>query len=359
MMSGRIFLCFVVAVIVLTSAFSPLKSHHQRKVCLQMNVRDNLNQKWGKAVAILALTSSFYSSPALADGQTAVAPPAPSVLKSVLNDYKEKSVTEAVIPPVVVPPVAKKVIPIVVKKVIPPAVAKKVEVKKVDVPAAVPTAATPPAPVVYSIKPDTDLLKKLEATRSNGFIGGEGSKDVKKVETKEKVEVKEEKKVDVKAVVKTPEVKKVEIKAETKKPEAKTSAAIKAIEKVPEKVAAVPVQKTKLPPAVAIPVTVKPMAKTPIVRVPAIPEEKALVEAYNKKAGTKSKLDQLSVNVKSSKQKMLQARSDIKKQEGKMEVFDKKLGKGGLDKDLKKSLSEDRKEEEKVYNQVCLFQEFI
>ena len=333
-MIGKILLCFVVAVAVLTSAFKPLKSQYQRKAESQMHLKSSLDQQWGKALAILTLTAGFYSSPVLADEITAVAPPAKSVLKSVLNDYKEKSVPVAVAPPVVTTPPVKKAVPIVVKKVIPPVAAKKVDIK-VEVP-----APAPPAPIVYSIKPDTDLLKKLEATRSKS---GESSKEAKKIA------VNEVKKVDIK------EVKKVEIKAEVKMPETKTNAAIKIVEKVPVKSVSTVNQKTKPPPAVAIPVTVKPVVKAAIVKAPAIPEEKALVEAYNKKAGTKSKLDQLNVNIKTSKQQMIQARSDMKKQESKMEVFDKKLAKGDLDKDLKRSLIEDRKEEEKIYNQVPFF----
>ena len=321
---------------VLASAFKPLKSQYQRKAESQMHLKSSLDQQWGKAIAILTLTAGLYSSPVLAEELTTVAPPAKSVLKSVLNDYKEKSVPVPVAPPVVTPPPVKKAVPVVVKKITPPVAVKKVDVK-VEVPAPAPPSPAPPAPIVYSIKPDTDLLKKLEATRSKG---GENSKEAKKIA------VNEVKKVDVK------EVKKVEIKAEVKKPEAKTNTVVKIVEKVPEKSVSAVTQKSKPPPAVAIPVTVKPVVKAAIVKAPAIPEEKALVEAYNKKAGTKSKLDQLNVNVKSSKQKMIQARSDIKKQEGKMEVFDKKLSKGDLDKDLKRSLIEDRKEEEKIYNQV-------
>ena len=335
-MTGKILLCFVVAMAVLASAFKPLKSQYQRKAESQMHLKSSLDQQWGKAIAILTLTAGLYSSPVFAEELTTVAPPAKSVLKSVLNDYKEKSVPVPVAPPVVTPPPVKKAVPVVVKKITPPVAVKKVDVK-VEVPAPAPPSPAPPAPIVYSIKPDTDLLKKLEATRSKG---GENSKEAKKIA------VNEVKKVDVK------EVKKVEIKAEVKKPEAKTNTVVKIVEKVPEKSVSAVTQKSKPPPAVAIPVTVKPVVKAAIVKAPAIPEEKALVEAYNKKAGTKSKLDQLNVNVKSSKQKMIQARSDIKKQEGKMEVFDKKLSKGDLDKDLKRSLIEDRKEEEKIYNQV-------
>ena len=335
-MTGKILLCFVVAMAVLASAFKPLKSQYQRKAESQMHLKSSLDQQWGKAIAILTLTAGLYSSPVFAEELTTVAPPAKSVLKSVLNDYKEKSVPVPVAPPVVTPPPVKKAVPVVVKKIIPPVAVKKVDVK-VEVPAPAPPSPAPPAPIVYSIKPDTDLLKKLEATRSKG---GDNSKEAKKSA------VNEVKKVDVK------EVKKVEIKAEVKKPEAKTNTVAKIVEKVPEKSVSAVTQKSKPPPAVAIPVTVKPVVKAAIVKAPAIPEEKALVEAYNKKAGTKSKLDQLNVNVKSSKQKMIQARSDIKKQEGKMEVFDKKLSKGDLDKDLKRSLIEDRKEEEKIYNQV-------
>lgn len=89
------------------------------------------------------------------------------------------------------------------------------------------------------------------------------------------------------------------------------------------------------------------------VKIPAIPEEKAVVDAYNKKAATKSKIDQLVANVKQAKSQLTQSRSDMKKSEVIIDGFEKKMSKSNIDKDLKGSLLEDMRAEEKVFNQVC------
>ena len=307
-MMGKMFLCFVVVLIVVTNAFSPTRPSHQRKVSMQMTQESNMNANWGRALAILSLSAGLYSSPVLAAVTAPVAPASASVLKSVLNDYKEKAV-EAPVAPVVTPPVVKKVPVAVVKKVTPPPAAKKVET-----PVAVPTPA--PEPVVYKIKQDTELLKKLAAAKKGGLSS---SSEVAKASTKAAV-----KSVPVAPVV----------------------------TKTAEKVATPVVQKAKPAPAVATPVTVKPVVKAAVVKVPVLPEERAVVDAFNKKSATKQKQDQLSVNVKASKAILTQSRSDMKKYESKIEAFDKKLSKGDLDKDLRRSLTEDKREEEKLFNQV-------
>ena len=336
-MIGKSFLCFVVVVIVVANAFMPARPTYQRKVNMQMQSQDGkMQEQWTRALAILTLSVGLYSAPVFAaPAPAAVATPPASVLKNVLNDYKEKSVIDpaATITPVVAPAVVKKVPPPVVKKVTPPPAAKKV-----STPAPAPVPVPAPAPVVYQIKPDTELLQKLEATRKSSPapavpkpVGIQAAaKVVEKVKTVEKVPEK------VKAVEKVPEK-------------------VKAVEKVPEKVTPAPAAvsaKPKPAPAVAVPVSTKAVVRQPVYVKPSLPEEKAVVEAFNKKSNTQAKLDQLSINVKSSKAKLLQSRADMKKYDSRMDVFDKKLEKGDLDKDLRKSLSEDRKEEEKLYNKV-------
>jgi hypothetical protein len=308
-MMGKSFLCFVVVVIVIANAFVPIKVHHHRNARMSMQEKDTSIDfmNWGRALAILSLTAGLYTPPAFA--AEAVAAPSATVLKSVLNDYKVKTAIDpaAAIAPVVVPPV-QKVVPPVVKKVTPPPAAKKV-----TPPAAQPAPVATPAPLVYKIKPDTELLKKLEAAKKTGL----SSKP---------------------AVVETPV--------------AKVPVVVKAVEKTVEKATPAPVQKPKVAPAVPVPVSNKVIPKPTLVRPPAIPEEKAVVEAYNKKSATKAKLDQFDVNIKASKVKLLQSRSDMKKSQSKIDAFSKKLSNGNLDVDLRKSLSEDKKEEEKIFNQV-------
>lgn len=309
-MMGKSFLCFVVVVTVVANAFVPIKVHHHRNARMSMQEKDTSVDlmNWGRALAILSLTAGLYTPPAFA--AEAVAAPSATVLKSVLNDYKVKTAIDpaATIAPVAVPPV-QKVVPPVVKKVTPPPAAKKV-----TPPAAQPVPAATPAPLVYKIKPDTELLKKLEAAKKTG------SKPAAVAEP---------------AVAKVPVV-------------------VKAVEKTVEKAVPAPVQKPKIAPAVAVPVANKVIPKPTLVRPAAIPEEKAVVDAYNKKSLTKSKLDQLDVNIKASKVKLLQSRSDMKKSQSKIDAFSKKLSNGNLDVDLRKSLSEDKKEEEKIFNQVTV-----
>jgi hypothetical protein len=306
----KLFVVLVAVIAVVANAFTPSKLSRMRSFSVQMNGDDRKVEKpnWGRAFAILSLTAGLYSAPAFA-AESVATPPA-SVLKSVLNDYKEKSTIDpaATIAPAIVPP----------KKVTPPAAVKATPppVKKVVTPPSV----TPQPAAVYSIKPDTELLKKLEAT--------------KKSSGKEKEVVK-----PVPAVAKPAAV----------APAApKVPVVVKAVEKSPP----APVQKPKVAPAVATPVTTTSAKKPELVRPPSIPEERAVVEAYNKKAATKSKIDQLSVNVKVSKSKLTQSRSDMKKSESKIAAFDKKLSNGKMDKDLRNSIAEDKKEEEKIFNQV-------
>ena len=308
----KLFVVLVAVIAVVANAFTPSKLSRMRSVSVQMNGVDRNVEKadWGRAFAILSLTVGLYSAPAFA-AESVATPPA-SVLKSVLNDYKEKSTIDpaATIAPAVVPP----------KKVTPPAAVKATPppVKKVITPPPV----TPQPAAVYSIKPDTELLQKLEATKKTG---------------KEKEVVR-----PVPAVAKAVAVAPAAPKAVEK--------VVKAVEKPPP----APVQKPKVAPAVATPVTTTSAKKPELVRPPSIPEERAVVEAYNKKAATKSKIDQLSVNVKVSKSKLTQSRSEMKKSESKIAAFDKKLSNGKMDKDLRNSIAEDKKEEEKIFNQVRL-----
>jgi hypothetical protein len=308
-MMGKSFLCFVVVVTVIANAFMPIKVHHHRNARMSMQEKDASIDlmNWGRALATLSLTVGLYTPPAFA--AEAVAAPSATVLKSVLNDYKVKTAIDpaATIAPAVVPPV-QKVVPPVVKKVTPPPAAKKV-----TPPAAQPAPVATPAPLVYKIKPDIELLKKLEAAKKTGLSS--------------------------KPAVVEPTVVKVPV-------------VVKAVEKTVEKAVPAPAQKPKIAPAVAVPVANKVIPKPTLVRPPAIPEEKAVVEAYNKKSATKAKLDALDGNIKASKVKLLQSRSDMKKSQSKIDAFSKKLSNGNLDVDLRKSLSEDKKEEEKIFNQV-------
>ena len=311
----KLFVVLVAAIAVIANAFKPAKLYRLRSVNVHMNGadRDMDRANWGRAFAILSLTAGLYSTPAFA--AESVASPPTSVLKSVLNDYKEKSTIDpaATIAPVVVQPPKKVVPPAAVKATPPP-------VKKVITP---PPATQLPA-AVYSIKPDTELLKKLEATKKSNLSG-----------TKEKESSKPVPAV-VKPVPSVPAATKVPVVA-------------KIVEKPPA-----PAQKPKVAPAVATPVATTSIKKPELVRPPSIPEERAVVDAYNKKAATKSKVDQLSVNVKVAKAKLTQSRSDMKKSESKIAAFDKKLSNGKMDKDLRNSIAEDKKEEEKVFNQVRL-----
>jgi predicted DNA-binding protein YlxM (UPF0122 family) len=50
---------------------------------------------------------------------------------------------------------------------------------------------------------------------------------------------------------------------------------------------------------------------------------------------------------------MIESRADMKKYESKIEGFNKKLSRGDLDQDLRRSISEDKKNEEKLFSQVC------
>jgi hypothetical protein len=312
----KLFVVLVAVIAVVANAFTHFKLSRMRSVSVQMNGVDRNVEKanWGRAFAILSLTAGLYSAPAFAAESVATQPA--SVLKSVLNDYKEKSTIDpaATIVPAIVPP----------KKVTPPAAVKATPppVKKVFTPPPV----TPQPAAVYSIKPDTELLKKLEATKKSNMSAGKEKEAVKPVPA-------------------------------VAKPVAVAPAAPKAVEKVVkavEKPPSAPVQKPKVAPAVATPVTTTSAKKPELVRPPSIPEERAVVEAYNKKAATKSKIDQLSVNVKVSKSKLTQSRSDMKKSESKIAAFDKKLSNGKMDKDLRNSIAEDKKEEEKIFNQVRL-----
>lgn len=116
-----------------------------------------------------------------------------------------------------------------------------------------------------------------------------------------------------------------------------------------EKVASVPVEQIKSAAATTPPPAAKAVA---LVKVAAIPEEKAVVDAYNRKAGTKSKIDQLAVNVKVAKAQLIQSRSDMKKSGSIIEGLEKKISKNNIDKDLKSSLLQDQRAEEKIFNQV-------
>lgn len=311
----KLFVVLVAVIAVVANAFTHSKLSRMRSVSVNMNGVDRnvVEANWGRAFAILSLTAGLYSAPAFA-AESVATPPA-SVLKSVLNDYKEKSTIDpaATIAPAVVPP----------KKVTPPAAVKATPppVKKVITPPPV----TPQPAAVYSIKPDTELLKKLEATKKSNLSGGKENEVVKPVPAA------------TKPVAAAPAAPKVPV-------------VVKAVEKPPP----APVQKPKVAPAVATPVTTTSAKKPELVRPPSIPEERAVVEAYNKKAATKSKIDQLSVNVKVSKSKLTQSRSDMKKSESKIAAFDKKLSNGKMDKDLRNSIAEDKKEEEKIFNQVRL-----
>ena len=301
-MMGKSFLCFVVVVTVIANAFMPIKVHHHRNVRMLMQEKDtNVDlMNWGRALAILSLTAGLYTPPAFA--AETVPAPSTTVLKSVLKDYKVKSAIDpaTTIAPAATTPVQKAVPPVV--KNTPPAASKKV-----TTPAAQPAETPAPAPVVYKIKPDTELLKKLEAAKKTGS----------------------------KPVAAAPVAAKVPVVAKTV-----------------EKAVPAPVQKPKVAPAVPVPVANKVIPKPTLVRPPAIPEEKAVVDAYNKKSLTKSKLDQFDGNIKASKVKLLQSRSDMKKSQSKIDAFDKKLSNGNLDVDLRRSLTEDKKEEEKIFNQV-------
>ena len=113
--------------------------------------------------------------------------------------------------------------------------------------------------------------------------------------------------------------------------------------------ASVPTEQAKGAAATATPPAVKPVAP---VKAPAIPEEKAVVDAYNKKAATKSKIDQLAINVKQAKAQLTQSRSDMKKSEAIIDGFEKKMSKNNIDSDLKGSLLQDMRAEEKNFNQV-------
>ena len=311
----KLFVVLVAVVAVVANAFTPAKLCRMRNVNVHMNGVDrNVDvANWGRALAILSLTAGLYSTPAFA--AESVATPPKSVLKSVLNDYKEKSTIDpaATIAPVVVPQPKKVVPPAAVKATPPPA-------KKVITP----PPATPQPAAVYSIKPDTELLKKLEATKKSNLSGAKEKEAVKIVPAV------------VKPVASVPATVKVPVVA-------------KIVEKPP-----VPAQKPKIAPAIATPVSTTSAKKPELVRPPSIPEERAVVEAYNKKAATKSKVDQLSVNVKVAKSKLTQSRSDMKKSESKIAAFDKKLSNGKMDKDLRNSIAENKKEEEKVFNQVRL-----
>lgn len=308
---GKSFLCFVVAVTVVANAFVPIKVHHYRNARMSMQEKDTSIDlmNWGRALAILSLTAGLYTPPAFA--AEAVAAPSTTALKSVLKDYKVTTTAvdpAATIAPVVVPPVQKVASPVDKKVTPPPAPAAKKVTPAAAQPA--PPVATP-APLVYTIKPDTELLKKLEAAKKTGSKPSAAAP----------------------AVAKVPVVVKSDVKSV-------------------EKAVPAPVQKGKVAPAVADPVANKVISKPTLVRPPAIPEEKAVVEAYNKKSATKAKLDQIDGNAKASKVKLIESRADMKKSQSKIDAFDKKLSNGNLDPDLRKSLSEDKKEEEKIYSQV-------
>ena len=310
---AKLFVVLVAVIVVVANAFTPAKLCRMRNVNVHMNgVDGNVDRtNWGRAFAILSLSAGLYLSPAFA-AESVVSPPA-SVLKSVLNDYKEKSTIDpaATIAPVVATPPKKVIPPPAVKATTPPA-------KKIITP---PPVTSQPA-TVYSIKPDTELLKKLGATKKSNLSGAK-EKEVLKI---------------VPAIVKPVTI----VPAATKVP-----VVAKIVEKPPAAA-----QKPKVAPAVATPVTTTSAKKPELVRPPSIPEERAVVDAYNKKAATKSKVDQLSVNVKVAKAKLTQSRSDMKKSESKIAAFDKKLSNGKMDKDLRNSIAEDKKEEEKVFNQV-------
>lgn len=364
----------LVLLLVVPSTSLQLKSssklcNAQPKNRIQMHsneVHDIKSNNIAKVMAILSLTIGLYTNnghPNIVFAATSTTTEVPKVkeLSNLLNDYKEKTIIDskqipAVVVPTTTPPVVKKVIPpppVIVKKVIP---SPEVITPKASTTATPPTAAVPPsAPLIYKINPDTELLKRLEATKK--------TKIASKLSTPPAVP----RTVQTTPIATTPSTTTTPVVSYTKNTVIKNE---KKIENKSEKKTVVVTdkitEKVKVPPAVAKQVSTssstpnnKPAASVSKAEVkvvskkPILGEEKNLVEAFNKKSNTNAKITQVNINLKQAKIQIVEARHEMKKSENKINDLNKKINRNGIDRDLKRSAQQDKNDEEKIFNEVC------
>lgn len=105
-----------------------------------------------------------------------------------------------------------------------------------------------------------------------------------------------------------------------------------------------------------LPAQLKPAAPTQPPK-PKLSEEIAVETAIAKKAANKDKIDSLNVEISAAKVSMSAARTEIKRLESEIESLDQKLKNSKLDKDLRKSIGEDKDSLKKPLNLVMFLHE--